>query len=143
HVYATNLAGNYSDGMREMLVMPAIAIPAGETASLEFKQWHSFEQSLYTGTPYDYGYVMVSPNGQDWTQLLMVKGDSEGWVDGSVDLSPYAGQGIFIAFYTYSDFSTNRPGWYIDDVSITAGVEGASTNTISNPETFETTELVD
>ncbi|WP_052345843.1 S8 family serine peptidase [Paucisalibacillus sp. EB02] len=142
HVYATNLAGNYRDSMREMLVMPAISLPE-EPASLHFKQWHSFEQSIYTGTAYDYGYVMVSPNGQDWTGLLMVKGDSESWVDASVDLSAYAGQGIFIAFYTYSDSSTNRPGWYIDDVSLQAGVDGASSNTDSKPATIQTTDLVD
>ncbi|WP_047986388.1 S8 family serine peptidase [Ornithinibacillus californiensis] len=142
HVYATNLAGDYMNSNREMLVMPAISLP-DEPASLHFKQWHSFEQSIYTGTAYDYGYVMVSTNGQDWTNLLMVKGDSEGWADASVDLSDYAGQGIFIAFYTYSDSSTSRPGWYLDDVGLQAGVDGASTNTNFEPTTIKTTDLVD
>ncbi|MEC5423886.1 S8 family serine peptidase [Virgibacillus sp. C22-A2] len=142
NVYATNLSGNYIDGMREMLVMPAISLP-DEPASLHFKQWYSFEQSAYTGTAYDYGYVMVSTNGQDWTELLMVKGDSEAWIDASVDLSEYAGQGIFITFYTYSDSSTNRPGWYIDDVALEAGVDGASTTTDSDPATIQTADLSD
>ncbi|MGY3716220.1 S8 family serine peptidase [Sutcliffiella cohnii] len=141
HVYATNLAGNYRNGTREMLVMPAISLP-NEPASLHFKQWHSFEMSASTGTAYDYGYVMVSPNGQDWTQLLMVKGDSNGWIDASVDLSAYAGQGIFIAFYVYSDGSVNRPGWYIDDVSLQAGVGGTNTE-VSERATINTAEWAD
>lgn len=139
-VYATNLEGNYSNGMREMLVMPAIVLPDGQ-ASLQFKQWHSFEQSAYTGTAYDYGYVMVSTNGQDWTELLMVKGDSGGWVDTSVDLSQYAGQGIFIGFYTYSDLSTGRPGWYIDDVALSATANGAIVNTSADPATIHTADI--
>ncbi|GEL76999.1 S8 family serine peptidase [Tenuibacillus multivorans] len=141
-VYATNLSGDYSSGMREMLVMPPIVLPDGQ-AFLQFNQWYSFEQSAYTGTAYDYGYVMVSTNGQDWTELSMVKGDSGSWVDASVDLSEYAGQGIFIAFYTYSDFSTEQPGWYIDDVALSATNNGKSVNTSSDPATIHTSDFAD
>ncbi|WP_054754998.1 S8 family serine peptidase [Piscibacillus salipiscarius] len=139
-VYATNLSGDYSSGMREMLVMPPIVLPEGE-AFLHFKQWYSFEQSEYTGAAYDYGYVMVSTNGQDWTELSMVQGDSRSWVDASIDLSEYAGQGIFIAFYTYSDFSTEQPGWYIDDVALSATNNGESDNTSSDLETINTSDF--
>ncbi|WP_277673690.1 S8 family serine peptidase [Piscibacillus halophilus] len=139
-VYATNLSGDYSSGMREMLVMPPIVLPDGE-AYLQYNQWYSFEQSEYTGTAYDYGYVMVSTNGQDWTELSMVKGDSETWIDAQVDLSDYAGQGIYIAFYTYSDFSTEKPGWYIDDVALSATSKGESENTNSEPATVDTSDF--
>ncbi|CEG27098.1 S8 family serine peptidase [Bacillus sp. B-jedd] len=129
-VYATKLAGNYTNGMREMIVMPSIAVPEGKTY-LQFKQWHSFEVSASTGTAYDYGYVMASQNGRDWKALLMVKGDSTKWVDAQVDLSAYAGEGVYIAFYTFSDPSTTRPGWYIDDVALSADSVGAGTSTAS------------
>lgn len=129
-VYATNLEGNYTNGMREMLVMPALFV-TGDKTFLQFKQWHSFEVSSSTGTPYDYGYVIVSPNGQDWTQLAMVKGDSNGWVNAEVDLSEYTGKGIYIAFYTYSDFSANRPGWYIDDMALSSTSNQDGSNSLT------------
>lgn len=117
-VYATNLSGDYSNKMRAMLVMPPIQLPEGN-AYLQFKQWYSFETSKYTGTAYDWGNVYVSTNGQDWTSLLMVSGESNGWVNTTVDLSAYSGQGIYIAFHALSDSSGTRPGWYIDDVGLT------------------------
>ncbi|MEW8971875.1 MAG: S8 family serine peptidase, partial [Mesobacillus sp.] len=129
-VYATNLEGNYTNGMREMLVMPSIFL-SGDQAYLQFKQWHSFEVSASTGTAYDYGYIMVSPNGQDWTQLAMVKGNSDGWVDAEVDLSAYTGKGLYIAFYTFSDSSANRPGWYIDDVALSSTSNQSAINSMT------------
>ncbi|ALC90580.1 hypothetical protein AM500_12875 [Bacillus sp. FJAT-18017] len=130
-VYATKLTGNYTNGMREMIVMPSIVVPEGKSY-LQFKQWHSFEVSASTGTAYDYGYVMASQNGQEWKPLLMVKGDSTRWLDAQVDLSAYAGQGVYIAFYAFSDSSTTRPGWYIDDVALSADSIGAGTSSASN-----------
>ena len=67
----------------------------------------------------------VCTDGKDdgsltWTQLLVVKGISNGWLEAEVDLSAYAGQRIYIGFNAFSDSSVQRDGWYIDDVALTS-----------------------
>ncbi|MFJ7969758.1 S8 family serine peptidase [Psychrobacillus sp. NPDC096389] len=113
-VYATNLAGNYDSRMNATLVMPPVDLPEGNSY-LQFKQWHNFEESS-TGRAWDYGHVFVSTDQVEWTQLLMVQGASNGWIDAEVDLSAYAGERIYIGFNAFSDGSVVREGWYIDDV---------------------------
>lgn len=118
-VYATNLKGNYANNMNATLVMPPVDLPQGNSY-LQFKQWHDFERSS-SGRAWDYGHIFVSTNQVEWTQLLMVQGASNGWIDAEVDLSAYAGQRIYIGFNAFSDGSVVREGWYIDDVGL-AGV---------------------
>ncbi|MHC8515660.1 S8 family serine peptidase [Sporosarcina sp. ITBMC105] len=115
-VYATNLAGNYDSRMNATLVMPPIDLPEGNSY-LQFKHWHNFEQSS-SGRAWDYGHVFISTDMVEWTQLLMVQGASNGWLDAEVDLSAYSGQRIYIGFNAFSDGSVVREGWYIDDVAL-------------------------
>lgn len=116
-VYATNLEGQYANRMNATLVMPPVDLPEG-SSYLQFKQWHNFEMSS-SGRAWDYGTVFISTDLQNWTQLYQVKGLSNGWIDGQVDLSAYAGQRVYLSFNAYSDGSVLRDGWYIDDVKLT------------------------
>ncbi|TMU86636.1 DUF1416 domain-containing protein [Bacillus sp. BHET2] len=111
NVYATNLGGTYDNSANMSLQMPPIDLPDG-ASFLQFKQWHELERN------YDYGHVFVSTDGEEWTQMIRVNGDSEGWIDGEVDLSQYAGQRIYIAFNVTSDGSVVKQGWYLDDVKL-------------------------
>ncbi|WP_406686795.1 S8 family serine peptidase [Rossellomorea vietnamensis] len=112
-VYATNLDGTYDNSANMSLQMPPIDLPDGESF-LQFKQWHELERN------YDYGHVFVSTDGEEWTQALRVNGNTDGWVDGEVDLSQYAGQRVYIAFNVTSDGSVTKQGWYLDDVKLSA-----------------------
>ncbi|TCS95440.1 bacillopeptidase F [Hazenella coriacea] len=112
-VYATNLAGDYDSKADMTLVMPPVDLPEGN-AYLQFKQWYDFE------TRYDFGHVVVSTDQQNWTQLAQVNGLSNGWVDGQVDLSAYAGQRVYLGFHVKTDISIVKKGWYIDDVKLSA-----------------------
>src|SRR5690606_10361974 len=67
NVYATNLDGAYDSNMNATLVLPPVDLPEGQ-AYLQFKHWHSFEQSA-SGTAWDYGHVFVSSDQREWTQL--------------------------------------------------------------------------
>lgn len=116
-VYATNLTGTYETNMNATLVMPPVDLPEGDSF-LQFKQWHNFEQST-SGRAWDYGHVFISIDQVEWTQLLMVQGQSDGWIDGEVDLSEYSGQRVYIGFNAFSDASVVKDGWYIDDVALT------------------------
>ena len=111
NVYATDLGGTYDNSANMSLQMPPIDLPDG-ASFLQFKQWHELERN------YDYGHVFVSTDGEEWTQAIRVNGNSEGWIDGEVDLSQYGGQRIYIAFNVTSDGSVVKQGWYLDDVKL-------------------------
>ncbi|MEK5205764.1 S8 family serine peptidase [Psychrobacillus sp. FSL H8-0510] len=113
-VYATNLDGAYESSMNATLVMPPVDLPEGNSY-LQFKQWHEFEQSS-AGRAWDYGHVFISTDQVEWTQLLMIQGTSNGWIDAEVDLTDYAGQRVYIGFNAFSDGSVVKNGWYLDDV---------------------------
>nr|WP_313897757.1 S8 family serine peptidase [Bacillus litorisediminis] len=112
-VYATNLEGNYDNRANMNLVMPPVDMPAEGNVYLQFKQWYNLERN------YDYGHVFVSTDLENWVQKLRINNVSNGWIDGEVDLSEYAGQRIYVAFNVTTDGSVLREGWYIDDVKLT------------------------
>jgi immune inhibitor A len=99
------------------------------SATLDFWTWYYIEHL------WDYGYVMVSTDGgATWTPLETTRttaddphnnaygpgytGQSDGWVQESVDLTPYAGQDILVRFEYITDDAVTQPGMLIDDVSI-------------------------
>jgi len=111
-VYATNLGGNYANSANASLQMPPIDLPEGNSY-LQFKQWYELERN------YDFGHVYVSTDAVNWVQKLRVNDVSNGWINGQVDLSEYAGQRIYIAFNLKTDGSVPKLGWYLDDVRLT------------------------
>ncbi|MEH7113937.1 S8 family serine peptidase [Neobacillus niacini] len=110
-VYATNLDGTYDSRANMSLQMPPIDLPEG-SSYLQFKQWYNLERN------YDYGHVYVSTDAVNWVQKLRVNNLSNGWIDGEVDLTEYAGQRIYIAFNVKTDGSVVKDGWYLDDVRL-------------------------
>ncbi len=111
-VYATNLTGKYDLNANASLQMPPIDLPEGNSY-LQFKQWYELEKN------YDFGHVFVSTDGVNWVQTLRVNNLSNGWIDGEVNLSEYAGQRIYVAFNITTDGGVTKQGWYIDDVRLT------------------------
>lgn len=100
-----------------------------EKATLTYATWYDIESD------WDYGYVEVSTNGgTSWTILQTphsattnpsgnaygpgYTGASNGWLEESIDLTPYTGQEILIRFEYVTDDAVNRPGWTLDDLSI-------------------------
>ncbi|WP_141249038.1 S8 family peptidase [Paucisalibacillus globulus] len=118
NLYATNLAGPYASSMNNHLVMPPIDVPAERDSFLQFKSWHNFEISS-SGRAWDYGELVISNDMENWTTLEQFVGASEGWAAKEFDLADYQGERVYIGFYTYSDGSVTRDGWYIDDVALT------------------------
>jgi immune inhibitor A len=105
-----------------------------KTATLNYWTWYDLEKD------WDYAYLSVSEDGGKTWKLLKAPsmtdsnptkanygwgytgksggGDRADWVQESVDLSPYAGKQISVAFDTINDLAVNRPGLAIDDVSV-------------------------
>ncbi len=98
--------------------------------SLNFKAWYELEED------YDFAYVSVSVDGKTW-QILDTRtcttenvsgnsygcgwnGNSEVWIDESVDLSAYAGEQVTIRFDYVTDAAVNLNGLAIDDIHLEA-----------------------
>lgn len=112
NVYATNLSGMYDNNSQATLMMPPVDLPEGP-AYLQYKHWYNLENN------WDFGYVRVSTDMENWTTLETYTNISNDWVDGEVDLSDYAGQRVYLSFHLATDFSVTRDGWYIDQVALT------------------------
>ncbi len=106
------------------------AIAAGTPITLEVGLWWDIEQH------YDYGYVLVSQDAEKWTPLTgahttlenpagnsfgaAYTGQSSDWVTEQFDLSPYAGQTIWLRFEYITDDAVSSAGWLVDDLRIPA-----------------------
>ncbi|MDA0988103.1 MAG: immune inhibitor A [Chloroflexi bacterium] len=98
-------------------------------ATLNFWSWYSIEES------WDYAYVEVSSDGGESWNILEgglaspqnslglgfgagYTGQSKGWQEDSVDLTPYAGMEVLLRFEYVTDAALNEDGICIDDISI-------------------------
>jgi len=100
-----------------------------DQATLTYKTWFDIEDD------WDYGYVMVSADGGASWDILSTpyttdsnphgnaygtgySGESNGWIDESIALDPYAGEVIQVRFEMITDDGISQPGLAIDDVRI-------------------------
>jgi hypothetical protein len=109
-------------------------LSAVKNATLKYWTWYDLEKD------WDYAYISVSEDGgQTWklvkapsmTDSNPVKnnygwgytgksggGDQAEWIQESIDLTPYAGKKILVAFEVINDLAVNLPGLAIDDVEV-------------------------
>jgi immune inhibitor A len=111
-------------------------VEPGDPIEMEIRMWFDIE------TDYDYGYVVVSRDGEKWTILPgrqttteNPSGNSFGhaytdrsqgaggapvWITERFDLSDYAGETVFVRLEYVTDDAVNAPGWFVDDIRIDA-----------------------
>ncbi|WP_129690710.1 S8 family serine peptidase [Gottfriedia acidiceleris] len=111
-MYGTSLSGAYAPNADMSLAMPPINVPEGQTF-LNFKHWYGFEYKT------DFGYIYVSTDKTNWEQVAQYENTANGWQDGKIDLSKYAGKKIYVIFNVKSNDSYQAFGWHLDDISIT------------------------
>lgn len=102
---------------------------ADEFPRLRFWHWFNFVNAL--------GYVEISTNaGSSWQQIspnYLDMSSSGVWSPPFLDLSPFAGQSVQIAFhFTSGSGGGTAPGWYVDDVEVVTDEP-----VFNNPEGFE------
>jgi len=116
-----------------------VDLPAGSKAALDYGAWYEIEED------WDYVYVEVSiDGGRNWLIIETpatspenpigngfgpgYTGRSGGWIQESVDLSPFAGEDLWVRFQYVTDDAVNASGACFRDLSIqTAGETPAIT----------------
>jgi len=114
-----------------------VDLSAATSAELSFYTWYDIEYL------WDYGFVQVSTDGgATWTSLPIdgttmdydagiypsilpnlpgFTGSTDGaWLYKTFDLSDYAGGTIELQFRYMTDWATENPGFYLDDIAVTA-----------------------
>jgi immune inhibitor A len=120
--------------LRHMHLTRPLDLRNVEAAALSYSVFHDIEAG------YDYGYVLVSEDGgQSWDPLVasnmqgddpsddpsqsaltgrFYTGQSDGWVEEQIDLTPYAGKEILMRFAYVTDLIYTLGGLAIDNISV-------------------------
>jgi hypothetical protein len=120
---ATVLAGNYGGFVDSRFVSPELIVPPAATSpGLRFWHWYSFAGGCSCGSfctdEGSYGYVEIQTRPNNWQTISATyTGSSTVWSQPFIDLTPYAGQSVRVAFHFHSA-SCVAPGWYVDDVRL-------------------------
>ncbi|MEO8428956.1 MAG: choice-of-anchor J domain-containing protein, partial [Verrucomicrobiota bacterium] len=134
NAWGSNITGDSIDTADTMLVTPAIELAGGNLATLRFWQSYDFT-SRSEFDIYEYGQVYISTNSSGGWTLLEEFGDaSASWEEAEIDLTPYLGNVVQFGWY-YGLFSLEgnpRPGWLIDDISVSVTNIMPGTIQISN-----------
>ncbi|MBU6400900.1 MAG: fibronectin type III domain-containing protein, partial [Verrucomicrobia bacterium] len=119
--WGSNLNGTPIDAADTALISPAIYLAGGTQATLRFWQSYDFTSSS-DSVIFEDGGLFVSTNaGGSWDQLADYTDATAGWQPAEFDLTPYLGQVVWFEWH-YEFFAIDtlpRPGWLIDDISIT------------------------
>ncbi len=131
NAWGSNLKGAAIDFAESYLISPAIYLTNGNVATLHF--WHCYDFTDLSGYDVEFGQVMVVSENQ--AIPIAEFGDSAfDWIEEEVDLTPYAGKLVYLVWYyvMISVDAAPRPGWLVDDVSITMATLVPGTILITN-----------
>lgn len=120
--WGSNLNGQSIDQVETWLFSPAVQLPSDRPASLHFWQSYDFpEIDVLEGAELS----VTTDGGKTWTALKDYTDSSFGWEEEVINLSPYRGQVVQFSWYyvVFSLEGSRRPGWLIDDISVTDEID--------------------
>jgi hypothetical protein len=130
NAWGSNLDGDAIDFVESYLISPAIDLTGGNTATLRF--WHSFD---FTSDDLESGDLQLIMNNTV-VSLAAYDSDAVSWTEEEIDLTPYLGHVIYLTWhYLYLSLTLEpspRPGWLIDDVSVTVSNTVRGTVMVTN-----------
>ena len=120
--------GNRGDSIDSTLTA-ALDLTQVDKATLRFRAWYNIEAQ------WDYAYVEASQDGGETWAILEgghsspenplglsfgpgYTGSSGGWIQESIDLTPYAGSNVLLRFEYVTDSAINEDGICIDDIAV-------------------------
>jgi hypothetical protein len=122
--WASNLQGGRADYIDTFLISPAIDLTGGNVARLRF--WHAYDFSYDIGNDLiNGGELLIVTNSVSAPATLARYDDATPsvapWQLAEFDLAPYLGNVIFLVWHhqLFSIEADERPGWAIDDISVT------------------------
>ena len=137
----SGLNGNYLPYQDSRIIrIASFVVPAATNSPrLRFWQWYRFADyywpTYYSHDEGSYGYVEIKAGTNNWQQISPTysyyTSCGDVWTRPSIDLTPFAGKSVQIAFHFHSAYYTEQ-GWYVDDIQLVTG-----TPVFSNPEGFE------
>lgn len=133
--WGSNLGGGSLDLEESFLVSPGVLLTGGNHATLRF--WHNYNLVSEGDLTIELATVEIITNVAAPSQLLWqlpAETASDGWEPVELDLTPYMGQVVYIVYYyfLFSGEDSPRPGWLVDDVSITVTNVQSGTIQITN-----------
>ena len=108
--------GNYRSDQRpwsSTIWSPIIDLTEVTSATLTF--WHRYD--FASG---DWGEVFVTYKRRFLERLQTFRGTQTTWKQMSIDLSPYTGSRLRLAFRLMFEARENADGWYIDNVAVSS-----------------------
>jgi hypothetical protein len=124
HAWSDSPGGVYANNLNTSLTSPILDLSNYQGAALSF--WHSY--NLESG--YDYAYLEYSTDsGASWQAVTNFNGVQSGWSRVEFPLPALDGQtGARLRFRLSTDYSVQRDGWHIDDISLAGGGTACITN---------------
>ncbi len=122
NAWGINLDGAMIDAADTSLISPAVTLLSGNKATLHF--WQNFDLTGHSESDiYETAELHISTNnGASWILLASYADSStSGWEEEEIDLTPYLGKLVRLGWY-YGYFTMDasaRPGWLVDDITIT------------------------
>jgi hypothetical protein len=134
HAWGSNLNGDPISFVETFLISPPIYLTGGNRATLRF--WQNYEFFENEDDLIHLGEVAIITNVNAAPITLDVIEDyaSADWEEAEYDLTPYSGQLVYLVWH-YVLFSIDygpRPGWVIDDISVTVSNTAAGTLLVTN-----------
>jgi hypothetical protein len=133
--WGSSLHGDATSAIETYLVAPALQLPTNGTPMLRFAHSYDFTERTELDI-LEYGDLSIATNSAGpLIPLLQLSDDfSDGWEDVEINLTPYRGQVIYLV-WTHLLFALDaapRPGWLLDDISVTIETNTTSTLIVSN-----------
>lgn len=120
NAWASNLGEDPVGYAETFLISPALDLTGGNEATLRFVHRYDFtersEFDLVEG-----GQLLILTNQVNAPVVVAEYIDLLDWEQETIDLTPYVGHVVFIVWYyqLLSFDNLPRPGWVVDDVSVT------------------------
>ena len=121
YVYLNNLTNlHYYSGKgnnlnNSLVLRNRISLANKKNIRLEFSTKYDLEIN------YDYVLLYISSdNGLTWDTLAFFNGQSNGWINKSINLSYYSESNILLKFSYTTDFSVILDGFFLDNIKIIA-----------------------
>jgi hypothetical protein len=117
---ATLLNANYPayPNSDSRLISPPFILPTISSSPF-LRFWHWYSLGPATGGAPDQASVEIRVGTNNWQTISPIyTGNSGSWSEPFIDLSPFAGESVQLAFHVYARSYSSGKGWYVDNVQV-------------------------